>query len=132
MLNFLFDKNYTRILVGNYHEDYWLVDFELHKGDFFTNIFNSKGIKTNIKFLMKIIVVLEKKKSMFLFYWMLILVILMVVIYKRVTFFYFDLKPTIFSFLNLTLSCQITFVYLKKKWNWKKKYYFLYQTMLLY
>jgi hypothetical protein len=27
-----------------------LVDFELHKRDFYRNIFISKGIKTNIKF----------------------------------------------------------------------------------
>ena len=29
---------------------HWLVDFELHKRDFYRNIFISKGIKTNIKF----------------------------------------------------------------------------------
>ena len=45
VLNVSNDKVECQMLVGTYHENYWLVDFELHKGDFFTNIFNSKRIK---------------------------------------------------------------------------------------
>ena len=113
-----------QIQVGSYHEKYWLVDFELHKGDFYTNIFNSKGIKTNIKFLMKIIVVLEKKKSMFLFYWMLILVILMVVIYTIEKLFLFWLEAyNIFIFeFDLVVSNYICL--LEKEMKLKKNILF--------